>query len=71
MSEHLKQQRKLRTGEYVLNRGADNEIERADCRATLRRNGCRSVRFETFENGLLCAHGYLARIEGQQEIEPL
>lgn len=64
------QKRELKTGEYVISRGADNEAERADCKRVLRNNGCRSVRFEPRE-GMLFVHGYLARIEGHLEFEPL
>lgn len=64
------QKRELRTGDYVLNRGADTPAERADCKRVMRANGCRTVRFEPRE-GLLFVHGYLAAIEGHQEFETL
>jgi hypothetical protein len=55
---------KLRSGEYVVTRGADTEAERNDARATLRRNGCKSVRFEPLGDGRLQVHGYLAYVSG-------
>lgn len=59
----------LRTGEYIVNRGADTEAERADCKRVLRANGCKSVRFETSDregNAPLVAHGYLAYVSGAE-----
>lgn len=66
----MEQRRQLRTGEYVINRGADTEAERADIKRVLRANGCRTVRFEP-RDGILFAHGYMTRIDGHQEFEPL
>lgn len=54
----------LRAGEYVVTRGADTEAERNDARATLRRNGCKCVRFESLDDGRLQVHGYLAYVAG-------
>lgn len=54
----------LRAGEYIVTRGSDTPAERDDARATLRRNGCKSVRFEPLEDGRLQVHGYLAYVAG-------
>jgi hypothetical protein len=54
----------LRTGEYVLLRGADTEAERTDVQRVLRNNGCKAVRFETITDGRLRAHGYVASVDG-------
>jgi hypothetical protein len=54
----------LRAGEYIVTRGADTEAERNDARATLRRNGCKSVRFEPLNDGRLQVHGYLSYVAG-------
>jgi hypothetical protein len=55
---------KLKAGDYVTTRGSDTEAERVDCERVLRQNGCKSIRFETFPDGRLQAHGYLAEIYG-------
>lgn len=59
---------KLRAGEYVVTRGANTEAERNDARATLRRNGCKSVRFEPLDDGRLQVHGYLAYVAGADPV---
>ncbi len=59
-------QPKLRSGEYTVTRAADTDVERADCRTQLRRQGCKSLRFETLDDGRLVAHGYLAYLEGAE-----
>lgn len=40
----------LRCGDYARQFPLDNEQARADARAMMRRNGCRSIRFEVIEN---------------------
>lgn len=60
----------LRAGEYIVTRGTDTEAERNDARITLRRNGCKSVRFEPLDDGRLQVHGYLAAMSGVQGVEP-
>lgn len=52
----------IKPGDYVTLRSADTEAERADCEETLRRQGCKSVRFEQLPDGRLQAHGYLAQM---------
>ena len=58
----------LRTGEYIVTRGADTPAERKDARATLRRNGCKSVRFEPIGDGRLQVHGYLSYVAGADPV---
>lgn len=66
----------LKQAEYFIQRGQDNEAERADIKRVLRGNGCRTVRFETrdisvadgFSSGIakvLVAHGYIAEVHGE------
>jgi hypothetical protein len=64
-------ERKLRSGEYIIMRGTDNDAERADCKRVLRNNGCKSVRFEPLTDGRLQVHGYLAVMSGVQDVEPV
>lgn len=52
----------IKPGDYITMRGSDNAAERADCERVLRQNGCKSIRFETFPDGRLQAHGYLAQL---------
>lgn len=61
----------LRAGEYIVTRSADTEAERTDARITLRRNGCKSVRFEPLSDGRLQVHGYLAAMVGVYGVEPV
>ena len=63
--------RQLRAGEYIVTRGSDTDAERKDARLTLRRNGCKSVRFEPLDDGRLQVHGYLAAMEGVHGVEPV
>lgn len=57
----------LPSGNYAITRSADTPDEREDCRRALRRQGCKSVRFETHAH-LLVAHGYIARIGGLESL---
>lgn len=50
----------LKPGDYITMRGADTQAERIDAERVLRRNGCKSIRFEQLPDGRLQAHGYLA-----------
>jgi hypothetical protein len=59
------QTRKLRTGEYVITRGASSKEEKADCKRVMRANGCRSVRFELLADGRMSVHGYMAQMHDQ------
>lgn len=52
-------------GEYVMNFPLERTGDRETARQAMKRNGCRCIRFESRDGGLLIAHGYLARIQGQ------
>jgi hypothetical protein len=54
----------MRIGEYVMNFPTERVGDRDTARQVMRRNGCKSIRFELNEAGLLTAHGYVARVEG-------
>lgn len=54
----------LKCGDYVMNFPIERPGDRATARDVMRRNGCRSIRFELFDSGLLSAHGYVARMQG-------
>ncbi len=56
---------KPRDGDYARNFPQERDGDRATARDVMRRNGCRSIRFEKHPNGTLVAHGYVARIEGE------
>ncbi len=53
-----------RTGEYVMNFPIERSGDRDTARQVMRRNGCKSIRFELLESGRLTAHGYVARVDG-------
>jgi hypothetical protein len=53
-----------RDGDYVMNFPHEREGDRTTARDVMRRNGCRSIRFELHANGMLIAHGYIARLDG-------
>lgn len=46
-------------GDYVTVRAQDTEAEREQAAKTMREQGCKSVRFETLDDGRLQVHGYL------------
>lgn len=50
----------LKPAEYCTTRGRDTPEERDDAGRVLRLQGCKSIRFETLNDGRLVAHGYLA-----------
>jgi len=54
----------LRTGDYAMNFPQERDGDRQTARDVMRRNGCRSIRFEKHDNGLLIAHGYVAPVSG-------
>lgn len=56
---------KPRDGDYAMNFPQERDGDRATARDVMRRNGCHSIRFEKHANGTLVAHGYVARIEGE------
>lgn len=41
-----------------------HESTRASARDTMKRQGCKSIRFELLETGQLVAHGYVGRMSG-------
>lgn len=53
----------LRPGDYVMNFPIEREGDRKTARDVMKRNGCRSIRFELHDK-LLIAHGYVARMSG-------
>jgi hypothetical protein len=53
-----------RIGEYVMNFPTERSGDRDTARQVMRRNGCRSIRFEKFDSGLLVVHGYIGRLSG-------
>lgn len=72
----------LRAGDYVMNFPLERPGDRDTARAAMRRNGCRTIRFEStpttvdgpdgkpVDATLLIAHGYVARMAGN-EVEAL
>ena len=53
-----------RCGDYVMNFPQEREGDRQTARDAMKRNGCRCIRFEKHDNGVLAAHGYVARVDG-------
>lgn len=53
----------MRAGDYAMRLPVDSLDGRKLSRESMRRNGCRSIRFE-INNGALIAHGYVGRFEG-------
>lgn len=53
-----------RTGDYVMNFPQEREGDRTTAKDVMRRNGCRSIRFELHKDGILIAHGYTSRMSG-------
>ena len=53
-----------RPGDYAMNFPIERPGDRQTAKDAFRRNGCKSVRFEQREGGMLIAHGYIGRIEG-------
>jgi hypothetical protein len=66
----------LRAGDYVMNFPVERSGDRNTAREAMKRNGCRTIRFESLppaiegEQGTLIAHGYVARMAGN-EVEAL
>lgn len=54
----------MRPGDYAKQFPRDTPEERAFARDVMRRQGCRSIRFE-LHGALLIAHGYVGRFESQ------
>ncbi len=66
----------LRAGDYVMNFPIERQSDRDTARQAMKRNGCKTIRFESseveivnHENKLvpakrLTAHGYVGRIQG-------
>lgn len=53
-----------RPGDYAMNFPQERESDRATARDVMRRNGCKSIRFEKTDTGVLIAHGYIGRLDG-------
>lgn len=66
----------LRAGDYVMNFPVERDGDRQTAREAMKRNGCRTIRFEALEphmegeRGTLIAHGYVGRMAGN-EVESL
>lgn len=71
----------LRAGDYVMNFPLERDGDRDTAREAMKRNGCRTIRFESneieFESSrgvikgrTMIAHGYVARMAGN-EVEAL
>lgn len=71
----------LRAGDYVMNFPIERPGDRDTARQAMKRNGCRSIRFDQSEIAIdspkgqltahtLVAHGYVARMAGN-EVENL
>lgn len=69
----------LRAGDYVMNFPVERPGDRQTAREAMKRNGCRTIRFEqiavevpteTGQAHTLIAHGYVARMAGN-EVEGL
>lgn len=54
----------LKAGDYVMNFPQERDGDRNTARDVMKRNGCRSIRFELHENKVLIAHGYVGRLSG-------
>lgn len=60
----------LRAGDYVMNFPIERPGDRDTAREAMKRNGCRTIRFEALEphsegaRGTLIAHGYVGRMAG-------
>ncbi len=54
----------MRAGDYAQRFPLDTLDGRKLARESMRRNGCRSIRFEVNQSGALIAHGYVGRFEG-------
>ncbi len=65
-----------RAGDYVMNFPIERPGDRDTARQAMKRNGCAAIRFEALEPhtkgvaGTLIAHGYVARMAGN-EVEAL
>ena len=59
----------MRDGDYAKRYPRDEEALREEGRAAMRRNGCKSIRFQVTEAGLI-VHGYVGRFDGP-EVERL
>lgn len=71
MSElHAPPPTQMRAGDYGKRLVADTPDERAFARDAMRRQGCKSIRFEHHSSGAFIAHGYVGRFEGA-EVEQL
>jgi hypothetical protein len=54
----------MRAGDYAKRSPKDTPDERSLSRDAMRRQGCKSIRFEVTGAGELIAHGYVGRFEG-------
>ncbi len=52
-----------RTGDYAMQFGSTRDVDYATARAAMKRQGCRTIRFEPVGDGFV-AHGYLAQLQG-------
>lgn len=59
MALNLWKPAELKPGDYVRIHAQDTEAERAEATEIMRQQGCKSVRFETLDDGRLQVHGYL------------
>lgn len=53
----------LKAGDYVMNFPQERPADRQTARDVMKRNGCRSIRFE-LHGKVLIAHGYVGRLSG-------
>jgi nitrous oxide reductase accessory protein NosL len=53
-----------RSGDYAMNFPQERDGDRKTARDVMKRNGCRSIRFEKLDNGVLVAHGYIGPMSG-------
>lgn len=60
----------MRAGDYAKRFPKTSAADKDLARQLMRRQGCKSIRFETTPQGELVAHGYVARFEGAN-VEPL
>jgi hypothetical protein len=49
----------LPQGHYIMMIGLANEDQKHEAELTMRRNGCKSVRFDTLPDGQIQVHGFL------------
>lgn len=60
----------IKIGDYVMSFPVERSGDRQTARDAMKRNGCKTIRFEIDPGGVLRAHGYVARMSGH-EVESL